>query len=95
MSEPQKAFSYIDAKSEEMKKLWIDISKIESPSEYKPGIDKVSELLADICKRSGLATKIITFENSEEKSGSIGVAEKFQISNSEFNFLGLKKKKCF
>lgn len=64
MSELQKAFSYIDAKSEEMKKLWIDISKIESPSEYKPGIDKVSELLAGICKRSGLATKIITFENS-------------------------------
>ncbi len=64
MSDIQKAFSYIDSKAEDMKTLWIDISKIESPSEYKLGIDKVSELLADTCKRSGLDTKIITFENS-------------------------------
>ena len=64
MSDINKAFAYIDSKAEEMKKLWIDISKIESPSEHKLGVDAVTELLADTCKKNGLYTKIITFENA-------------------------------
>ena len=64
MSHIQKAFSYIDSKAEDMKKLWIDISKIESPSEHKHGVDSVAELLADTCEKNGLYTKIITFENA-------------------------------
>ncbi|WP_160691085.1 M20/M25/M40 family metallo-hydrolase [Clostridium sp. C2-6-12] len=64
MSQIEKAFSYIDSKAEDMKKLWINISKIESPSEYKSGVDSVAELLAHTCEKDGLNTKIITFENA-------------------------------
>lgn len=86
MSDIQKAFAYIDSKAEDMKTLWIDISKIESPSEYKPGIDKVSELLADTCKKNGLDTKIITFENSG--NSLVAKTEQFTEKNKGVVLMG-------
>jgi glutamate carboxypeptidase len=64
MSNIQKAFKYIDSKAEEMKKIWIDISKIESPSEHKQGVDEVASLLDNVCNKLGLDTKTIAFENA-------------------------------
>ena len=64
MSEIIKAFSYIDSKTDEMIKLWIDIAKIESPSEHKNGVDAVAFRLSEICEESNLNTRIITFVNA-------------------------------
>lgn len=86
MSHIQKAFSYIDSKAVDMKTLWIDISKIESPSEYKPGIDKVSELLADTCRKNGLDTKIITFKNSG--NSLVAQTEQFTEKNNGVVLMG-------
>lgn len=80
MADINKAFEYIDSNAEEMKKLWIDVSKIESPSEYKSGVDEVAALLYEVCKKSGLNTEIITFENSGNSVAA--ETEKFTEKNN-------------
>lgn len=44
------ALRYIDAHEEEMIELWKKIVSIESPSNYKPGVDAVGKVLADYCR---------------------------------------------
>jgi len=86
MSDITKAFSYIDSKSDEMKKLWIDIAKIESPSEYKNGVDLVAFVLFDICEKSGLNTKIISFENAG--NSLVAETEQFTTKNDGVVLMG-------
>lgn len=86
MNQIQKAFSYIDSKAEDMKTLWINISKIESPSEYKNGVDSVAELLAHTCEKDGLDTKIITFENAG--NSLVAYTEQFTEKNDGVVLMG-------
>ena len=40
---------YIDQNEAAMLALWRDLVKIESPSHYKAGVDRVGELIAKYC----------------------------------------------
>lgn len=62
--ELESAFAYIDSRKNELKQFWIDISKIESPSYDKTGVDRVAAYILDFCRREGLGGRIITFSNS-------------------------------
>lgn len=67
------AFKYIDARADDLKQFWIDISKIESPSYDKTGVDRVAEYILDFCKKEGLDGRIIEFPKS---GNSVEIAEK-------------------
>ena len=41
---------YIDEHEQQMLQLWRQLVRIESPSHYKEGVDRVGEVLADFCQ---------------------------------------------
>lgn len=46
-------FNEIDSINEEFIKIWEDVSNIESPTEYKKGVDAVGNYFAEYAKRMG------------------------------------------
>ena len=42
--------AYIDEHESEMLRLWKQLTEIESPSDYKPGVDRVGAVIADYCR---------------------------------------------
>ena len=52
----------IDQHTDELKKLWIGLAEIESPSYYKVGVDHVAEKIIEFSKNYGIAGKIIPFK---------------------------------
>lgn len=57
----KKAFDFIDAKREEMLKLWQTLVNMDSGSFQKDDVDKVAALLADEIRKLGGAAEIIEF----------------------------------
>lgn len=58
-------FSYIDALSDEYIKFWIDSCNIESPTEFKEGVDNCGKLFIDKARELGFDVDI----HKEEISG--------------------------
>ena len=54
----------IDKHTDELKKLWVKLAEIESPSYYKEGVDHVAETIIEFSKSYGIAGKIIYFEKA-------------------------------
>lgn len=60
----QNLFEIIEKNKEEIKKLWIQMSNIESPSCDKKAVDSVGELIASFAKAKGLDAKSVPFKES-------------------------------
>ncbi len=60
----EKIFEIIEKNQPEIKKLWIQMAKIESPSYDKEAVDSVGELIASFAKDKGLDAKIVPFKES-------------------------------
>ena len=60
----QKLFKIIEKNKEEIKKLWIQMATIESPSSDKKAVDSVGELIASFANEKNLDAKIVPFEES-------------------------------
>lgn len=60
----QNLFEIIDKNQPEIKKLWIQMAKIESPSADKEAVDAVGKLIADFAKSKGIDAKIVPFNES-------------------------------
>lgn len=54
----------IDKHTDELKKLWVKLAEIESPSYYKTGVDHVAEAIIEFSKSYGIAGEIISFEKA-------------------------------
>ena len=63
----EKLFTEIDRLEKEFIKIWVDIANIESPTEYKKGVDTVGEYFINFARKNGWQTEI--FEQS--KAGNI------------------------
>lgn len=59
-------FSEIEKLNDKFIKIWIDICNIESPTEYKKGVDMVGEFFVDYAKNQGWHTEIF----KQEKVGN-------------------------
>jgi len=60
----QNLFKIIEKNKEEIKKIWIQMANIESPSCDKKAVDSVGELIASFAKAKGLDAKPIPFNES-------------------------------
>lgn len=61
-----KLFAEIDRLEEQFKKVWIDVANIESPTEYKEGVDRVGEYFLSFAKNMGWQYEVV----NREKSGN-------------------------
>ena len=62
----EKLFDEINRLEEEFKKVWIDVANIESPTEYKEGVDKVGEYFLSFANDMGWQCEVV----NREKSGN-------------------------
>ncbi|MBE6798059.1 MAG: M20 family metallopeptidase [Ruminococcaceae bacterium] len=62
-----KYFETIDALYDEYVKFWQDVCNIESPTEYKTGVDAVGDYFAEWAKKHGWSVEIY----KQEKSGNV------------------------
>lgn len=62
----EKLFDEINRLEEEFKKVWIDVANIESPTEYKEGVDKVGEYFLSFANSMGWQCEVV----NREKSGN-------------------------
>lgn len=60
----QKLFETIDNLKEELLEHWINISNIESPANYKKGLDEIEEYFIGNSQKQGWYTEILTHENT-------------------------------
>lgn len=56
--ECKKIFQAIDSLEEEYIKVWVDAASIESPTDFKEGVDKVGAYIMDIAKAHGWKIEI-------------------------------------
>ena len=64
MTDLNKLLSEIDRLNDEFIKFWVDFANIESPTEYKEGVDKASGLFIDYAKSIGFDIEILEQNNS-------------------------------
>lgn len=62
----EKLFSAIDLLNDEYVKFWIDVCSVESPTDFKEGIDRCGEMFIEKAKQYGFDTDI----HSETVSGN-------------------------
>ncbi len=62
----RRLFAEIDRLEEQFKKVWIDVANIESPTEYKEGVDRVGEYFLSFAKNMGWQCEVV----NREKSGN-------------------------
>ena len=55
----QNVFEKIDELSEEYLKVWVDISKIESPTAFKEGVDKVCDYIVTLAEKKGWKVEML------------------------------------
>ncbi len=60
----QKLFKIIEKNKEEIKKLWIQMAKIETPSKDKEAIDRLGEMIKTFAEGKGLKTLVHPFKES-------------------------------
>ncbi len=72
----------IDSRYEEMKQTLVEMALIESPSEYKEGVDKVCDYIRAFCEKMGMDVTVHDYEKAgktlvavfNKDSGKKGVA---------------------
>ena len=62
--ELQDVFSVIDGLNEQYCDLWERICNIESPTDYKEGIDQVGDIFIKMARERGLQVKVQEYENA-------------------------------
>ena len=60
MNETQKLFEILEDLTPEFIQVWQDIVNIESPTDYKEGVDRVGEYLVNFAKREGFQTEVFS-----------------------------------
>lgn len=60
----KKLFEIIDQAAPEIKKLWIRMASIETPSADKAAVDQLVEVLSSFVERAGFRTMVYPFPNS-------------------------------
>ncbi len=60
----QEIFDIIEKIEPEVKELWINLAKTESPSDCKEGVDSVGKLIETFAKARGFNTKVVPFKES-------------------------------
>ena len=60
----EKLFDCVDRAAPALKDLWLRMGAIETPSEDKPALDRLAELLADFASGSGFRAELHPFPNA-------------------------------
>lgn len=64
MNTCKKLFDTIDSLNDEFITHWINISNIESPTNYKPGLDKIGEYFIEYAKNEDWNVEVLENENA-------------------------------
>ena len=60
----KKLFEIIDSLYDKYVKVWQDVCKIDSPSAYKEGVDRVGNYFIQMAKDAGLDYEVLEVENA-------------------------------